>query len=390
MINQDNIEDYKIRYVNEDSLDFSNSASYLSVQDLLDTTALLQSEINFTKLDLSFNKFGAEVIASIISSLKNIEDFVSFDLSDNIILDEESSLLMPDLLAAINLQKLDLSFNLLEDGEVIDQLKYLTKLKELNLDNSDISGLNISNLAEVLKSLTSLERLFLAGNEICSQGLELLAESLPTSLIHLNLESNDIDDKGIIALAKVLPNTKGLKTLNLSYNNISDEGINILVSALPHTKIEVLNLQGVNISALTKDLILARVKSNHNFITKIEGLSNSDQINTITYANKAGGYVAAIILEGGHLPEVLAHLVKSYVDPLVKSIKLASVLEFLPRQLTMNMSRLNQVSSRLLHQSNDAKIKPNLNDNKESVICLSDHSSQDFEHKDNCASHHIH
>jgi hypothetical protein len=388
MMNQDDLEDYRleleIKYVDESSLDFSTSD--ISVEDLLAITALLQSKIKFTKLDLSFKELGTEVIGSIISSLKNIEDFVSFDLTSNLILGEDYGLLTPYLLTAINLQELDLSFNSLEDGALIDQLKDLAKLKELNLDSTDISGLNILELAGTIKRLTSLERLFLATNEICGEGLALLAASLPRKLVHLNLESNLIDDKGIIALAAVLPNIPSLKILNVSYNNISDKGLKVLADVLPNTKLEVLSLQAINVSASTENLILALVNTNCNFVTKIEGLRNSSQINARVDLNRSAGYVAALILEGqAHLPEVLANLVNSYLGPLATSIKLASVLGFLPRQLTMNMDRLSQISSRLLHQNCDEKTRYNHQDSK---LPLSEGASQDNREQDNFATHH--
>eukprot|EP00505_MAST-04D_sp_SCG-Rhode-Island_P000020 Stramenopile-MAST_4_protein_20 len=80
--------------------------------------------------------------------------------------------------------------------------------------------------SEDLKQMTALETLDLEINQIGDKGCEYLAPVLKqmTALEVLNLHYNKIGDKGCEALAPVLKQMTALKELTLWSNQIGDEG----------------------------------------------------------------------------------------------------------------------------------------------------------------------
>ena len=140
-------------------------------------------------------------------------------------------------------------------------------LKELHLEEIEITSVGISILCKVLGSLTQtcilpypslavwdkkcgLTDLSLSGNDIGDEGVEMLFDALsvsvtPWSLTKLDLSNCSLTKKCMASLCEALGDERfRLTYLNLKSNDIGDEGVDILCCALvkEQCKLTVLNL----------------------------------------------------------------------------------------------------------------------------------------------------
>ena len=165
---------------------------------------------------------------------------------------------------AINLIRLDLTFNSISD---ISPLAELTKLTELKLALNSIS--DISSLS----GLTQLTELSLTGNPISH--LTLLARL--TDLESLHLGNNSIVDLSPLA------GLTNLKLLSLWGNSISD--ISPLVGLTQLTELYIRETAISDISSLSRLTNLTELKLENNSISDISplvtntGLGNGDEVN---------------------------------------------------------------------------------------------------------------
>ncbi|MBX9807700.1 MAG: hypothetical protein K2X95_07865, partial [Flavobacteriaceae bacterium] len=99
-------------------------------------------------------------------------------------------------------------------------------LKKLDISQCLIRDEGMISLAHALKDC-GLETLIVSRNEITVKGIQVLGEVLmegSTSLKVLDVSVNRIENGGIEALAKALPNTV-LETINLDSTGITNEGV---------------------------------------------------------------------------------------------------------------------------------------------------------------------
>ncbi|XP_013925086.1 PREDICTED: MHC class II transactivator [Thamnophis sirtalis] len=121
--------------------------------------------------------------------------------------------------------------------KLADSLVAFSALQHLDLDSPDeneIGDKGVGSLARVLPRLASLETLNLSRNKITDQGAELLAGALPAlrSLKTLSLYENNIGDAGAERVAEVLPQMCALRVLDLHCNQISAAGARCLTEHL--------------------------------------------------------------------------------------------------------------------------------------------------------------
>lgn len=107
------------------------------------------------------------------------------------------------------LVSLDLSGNELEDKGLAKLLPLLAKLaptlRTLRLDENELTSSGVAAFAKQLATLLpSLEELSLCGNEITARGAVVLAGALPTSIVRLDVDANQISDKGVTQMKELL------------------------------------------------------------------------------------------------------------------------------------------------------------------------------------------
>ena len=122
------------------------------------------------------------------------------------------------------------SFNVKTEEEIrylVSFLSKMTALQVLDLQSIEIGDKGMEALAPALGNMKALQTLNLSNNEIGEKGVEALAPVLKDlNLIELGLSYNGIDEKGAKALAPALGKMTALQVLDLSNNNIDDNNNN--------------------------------------------------------------------------------------------------------------------------------------------------------------------
>ncbi len=120
-------------------------------------------------------------------------------------------------------RKLDLSFEPLADAQA-QNLRFLTGLRELDLNNTHVSDATLRHLAS-----TPLEVLNLRKTRVTNAGMA----NLPTSLRTLDISGNPLGDPAVRSLV----NLTNLKLLDLQGTRITHVGLGKLVEGLPGIQI---------------------------------------------------------------------------------------------------------------------------------------------------------
>jgi internalin A len=206
----------------------------------------LKGLVNLTSLDLSYNHIGPKGV----QALKGLVSLTSLNLSFNDIGPEG----VQALKSLVNLTSLNLSFNDI-GPEGVQALKGLVGLTSLNLRNNDIgakevqalkglvnlTSLNLDNNrlgaegVQALKGLVNLTSLDLGKNFIGAEGAQALKGLV--NLTSLNLDNNRIGAEG----AQALKGLVNLTSLNLDNNRIGPEGVQVLRGLVGLTSLELSN-----------------------------------------------------------------------------------------------------------------------------------------------------
>ena len=122
-----------------------------------------------------------------------------------------------------------------------------SKVKNLSLINSQLDDEGVRRLTDVLVGNSRMKTL-------CINSTLLLFDHnrqriiSNCKLVELDLYSTGINDEGANMLGETLSNGSSVKALNIGYNHsISSSGWNALINQLPHTSIVSLNLSSNNI-----------------------------------------------------------------------------------------------------------------------------------------------
>ncbi|KDR79326.1 hypothetical protein GALMADRAFT_243316 [Galerina marginata CBS 339.88] len=104
---------------------------------------------------------------------------------------------------------------------IAEALKYNSSLETLDLNKNPCSGPGLEGIQSLRTAFTlntALKRLFLSSTAMSSAGAIALAEFLPesTSLLHLDLTTNDIDIAGVMALSSGLKANHVMRCLDLN------------------------------------------------------------------------------------------------------------------------------------------------------------------------------
>lgn len=241
---------------------------------------------------------------------ENLEEFVDVvkKVSDslNLAFTKDSPLynypLFKDLKSNTTIQDLDLNESL-NNFEGVDE--FLTKnntLKNLGFEsissenieliskglsnNYNLKYLNIrktnlkDQMSNLMKSLLygNLEELYIYGCKVDDSSCDLIGLYLSTNfrLKELNLNSNDINDEGLVKILHGLKNNNTLKTLSLFYNNFGNEGCLALKEFLKlNTSLKDLNVGNCKYDIKGLKLIYEGLQYN----TKLKSLTLSNITN---------------------------------------------------------------------------------------------------------------
>ncbi len=184
---------------------------------------------HLTDLNLSGNAIHGNTVFLAPES----SSMIHLNLSDNAIRADQVASLSPVLSKMHQLTHLDLSGNLIIGGTARLLFRSLRHVIHLNLADTGVGHLNeaqIHSFFQGLSEMNHLTHLNLSYNAMGNAGFEILSQ-MDFPFIHLNLSSNQIDDKKVSDFSKM----KNLTHLDLSHNFISNVGARIL-SAMKHLK----------------------------------------------------------------------------------------------------------------------------------------------------------
>ncbi|XP_069829923.1 leucine-rich repeat-containing protein 31 [Dendropsophus ebraccatus] len=221
----------------------------------LRSTGLRQDSITFLssafqywpylrKLDLSCNKATGGGFCEAAAQLTAFKQLELLDIHQCSLSSEDVTALTQVIPLLSNLQSLDLSSNKsigLSSEHLFSRLRFLPKLKSVNISNCTLKKESFAGLAEASHYLMDLEMLDLSWNKCVGGNLKLLSETLKsaTGLQSLLLSSCNLvtQDLAVIASAAQNGHLESLEQLDIAYNDtVSDEGWSLFFESVPALK----------------------------------------------------------------------------------------------------------------------------------------------------------
>ena len=156
---------------------------------------------------------------------------------------------------------------------------YFNQFKKLNC--LTISGNNMSSkdciaLSNGLKFLKELRILNLSFNGLSDNNISKLSFDSYNKIEVLNLKSNNATEQSLELFKEELSKLKNLKELNILDNQFGDQGFNHLLSAFVSLgELRILIVSTCNISNNGLKKFLEMIKSNENYLSKLEILNLS-------------------------------------------------------------------------------------------------------------------
>ena len=274
---------------------------------------VINSNNHLEKLVLQGNKLHSSAI-TILRSLSNISSLEALDLQGCELNETTAKFIASVVLNNKRLKALCLQNNNITNGMalVVKAFQNIKSLKLLELGNNGIPEEVCKELALVIDSNTHLEQLWLQGNKLHASASTILQSLSHISNVRaLNMDNNQIGERGGEVLASVIIRNIGLKELHFASNNLHKSFIKISQA-----------LQ--NISTLTS-------------------LDLSD--NNIPWG--AGSEVAAVIQSNNSLKQLKLHSnnLRSSIVVILEALSKLSTLEL----LDLHSSHLTAVASNGLH-----------------------------------------
>ena len=234
-------------------------------QEACDELALaIKSNKHLKKLWLNDNNLHSSAI-TILKSLTTITTLTVLNLSNNQIPQDADEALASVIMHNTGLEELYLSGNNLGVGtlKVAKALQCITTLRILGLDNNNIPQEACDELALVIKSNKHLKQLGLNNNNLqYSSFLILQTLSTISTLKVLDIQCNQIGEKGGKVLASVIKSNSTLMELYLGSNNLQGSAIHILEALQNISTLELLDLSNNDLLKEFGDELVIAIKSN--------------------------------------------------------------------------------------------------------------------------------
>ena len=133
-------------------------------------------------------------------------------------------------LASVNVQKLDISHNMISDYEARAISEYLKKnstICKLDVSGNVINKEGVILIFEAISVNTTLQKLNVADNKIPDDGTEAISSCLisNTTLLKLNISRNLISKEGVMRIVEACTKNRTLHKLVCTHNNLSKSGL---------------------------------------------------------------------------------------------------------------------------------------------------------------------
>ncbi|KAG8581191.1 hypothetical protein GDO81_007584 [Engystomops pustulosus] len=228
--------------------------SCLSVLKLR-STGLRQDTINYLssafqywpylrRLDLSCNKAAGGGFREAAARLTAFKQLELLDIHQCCLSRDDVTALTQVIPLLSNLQSLDMSCNKnigLSSEHLFSRLRFLPKLKSVNISNCTLKTESFAGLADASHYLMDLQMLDLSWNKCVGGNLKLLSETLKsaTDLQRLYLSSCNLvtQDLAVIASAAQNGHLERLEQLDIAYNDtVPDEGWSLFFETVSSLK----------------------------------------------------------------------------------------------------------------------------------------------------------
>lgn len=172
---------------------------------------------------------------------------------------------------------------------ITEALKASTQLKKLDFSGCDLVNQKISLLAEVLQ-LNTLTHLCLNANYIGTVGINTIIEALKenTTITHIDLKQNNIDQQSQIIVEKYLQRNKNIEEVNKAANKInakvlSDTVINAKDKAIIKDTLKDIanNTKALNNATDMEKIIASMQELIIDKTTKLQLMTIENQLNDI-------------------------------------------------------------------------------------------------------------
>ena len=231
---------------------------------------------NFNALNITSNaKYEIIEILNYVLQRHNIQstikhnydiDYPSFNQADVVVVRELfGSCLTSKHNFLVSLQNSKQKLSQVDASTIVYLLPVISKLKVLDLEQSNVDEVAAFELAALLGCNSVLEQLWLGGNELSSAGAIFVLNSLVhlSILKALDLSFNNIGCQSAGSVAAVIQSNPMLQYLCLDGNDLMDTGVVTICNALKYiTKLRVLSLSSNGITDDAAEAITYVVSSN--------------------------------------------------------------------------------------------------------------------------------
>jgi len=243
--------------------------------------AFILKQSSLKSLDLNGLGCGDDYGVAISKCLGVLQHLKELNLSCNRLTDISLKPILNSAKKMMNLTKLDLSFNDMDElgADQLRSLLLLTtcKVHTLNLSNTDVDDNECAELAEAISYNKSLTHLDLSRNRIGQ--IEMLNAVLPEvvtgpealgmmlavnkTLIRLDLSWNKISNSSAVAFCEALAKNDALENLNLAHNALSNNGGQELGKSLVvNVGLKILNVSHNKLTIRAAMVIANAIKTN--------------------------------------------------------------------------------------------------------------------------------
>eukprot|EP00758_Cryptobia_borreli_P003974 Tbor_TRINITY_DN409_c0_g1::TRINITY_DN409_c0_g1_i1::g.3165::m.3165 len=254
---------------------------------------LMKNQVLYS-LNMSSNGIGLEGVSLLAEGLKHNTTLAELNLSSNNI-GAKGCQALATVLDQTNLVKIDLQRNAIGDVGVLKLAECLESshiiqhsVAELRLESNNIGEIGIKALAGLVKLSPTLTKLYLCKNNIKS-GLQAMAIELQNNNVLKELMMSDckIPESDIIHLARNLHSNRRLEKLDLSKNNINEEGAKAIGLMIKNNRrLLYLDINGTNIGngavhiahGLRINNVLQELNLRHNGISNSTGEILEDEL----------------------------------------------------------------------------------------------------------------
>ena len=159
---------------------------------------------------------------------------------------------------------------------------YFNQFKKLNcltIIGNNMSNKDCSSLSNGLKFLKELKVLNLSFNSLNDNNIQKLTFNSYNKIEVLNLKSNSITEQSLEIFKDELSKLKSLKELNIMENQFGDQGfVHLLQAFISLNELRILNVSNCNISNSGVRKICEKIKTNENYLNRLETLNFSGNV----------------------------------------------------------------------------------------------------------------